>query len=179
MKDLNKRIKKQYEDRFNYFLTRRCYAILRIKVYPNTDLSNYLNAVTEFANFVPNLQMGFVSGNEVSYLFCDFWKPNTQQWLDGNIQAISSLSSSYLTRFLCKYNLEDFYVKAKCFNISDPVEVYNYFVGRQSYKANENLGYTIMRYKKFVSIQSPNFREDKEFLTMLIPRYPKLDKYDL
>jgi hypothetical protein len=176
MKDLNKRMKEQYENRSDFYLARRCYAILRMKIYPKVDLENHLNSLVNFANFVPNLQMGFTQGNEVSFLFCDFWKPNTQQWLDGNIQAISSLSSSYLTRFLCSEGLENFYVKSKCFNIPDSVEVYNYFLGRQSF--SNNLGFTILRYKKFVAIKSPNFKEDKEFLTMLLPRYPKLDKYD-
>lgn len=151
MKDsLGDRMKKNYEDRTRYYLPRRTYTIIRVdgKAFHNLtkhcerpfdeNLISHMNRTAEYmCENIMGSQFAYVQSDEISILVTDFNTDDTQAWFDGNLQKITSISSSLAT---CIFNQECEFNKkitklalfdARAFTISDKVEVANYFIWRQ------------------------------------------------
>ena len=150
----------------------------------------------DFCHKVPGTQTCFGADREISVLLIDYWSINSDLWYNGDVQKVVSTSSSIAS-------IATGYVfSASAFSISDQVEVYNYFVWRQKMwltnqaqqEAREGIGHDLtqglslrlenpdtgrlaMKVGKLWSMVSPPvFTEQSDFMTMLIPRYPKLDQ---
>jgi tRNA(His) guanylyltransferase len=142
---LGDRMKDFYENRTRNFLPRRTYTIIRIdgkafhtytKGLERPFDEKFINDMDETACYMcKNIQgakFAFVQSDEISILLTDFESIKTDAWFDGNIQKMSSISSSLAT---AKFNelrpgkiaLFD----SRVFTIPSDIEVENYFIWRQ------------------------------------------------
>jgi hypothetical protein len=173
-------MKNQYERRSQTWLSRRSNTLFRLKSKIRLTQDQIDSISLAICKSIPGAQICFGADREISALLVDYWCTNTDLWHDGNAQKIVSDAASLATlnsglRFT-----------ASAFSISDQVEVYNYFVWRQKLwltnQSQENIenidtGRLSMKVGKlWCMVAPPIFTTDSEFLTMLIPRYPKLDR---
>ncbi len=140
---------KNYEHVSKYNLTARVPAIIRIDGKAFHSYTKKIGTVTpydfglmdrmnETAKFlcknIEGSKFAYVQSDEISILITDLDKQDTQAWFDGNIQKISSVSSSLATGFFNSYKNQKPEVLAffdsRVFNIPDKVEVSNYFKWR-------------------------------------------------
>ena len=111
MKDaLGSRIKENYEGRTRYFLPRRTYTIIRLdgkafhtftrqfkKPY-DLDLMEIMNCTAiSLCSQIQGAKFAYVQSDEINILLTDFENLSTDAWFDGNIQKITSISSSIAT----------------------------------------------------------------------------------
>jgi len=188
-------MKEQYERRTKTWLPRRSNTIIRLKTNSRMMDDQLDKLCLAFCNGVQGTQTCFGADREISILVIDYWCTNTDLWHNGDTQKIVSDSASLASLTL------GMRFTASVFSISDQVEVYNYFVWRQktwvTNQAQEQtrsaLGHDLiqglslslekphtgriaMKIGKLWSMVSPPlFTQDTDFMTMLIPRYPKLD----
>jgi len=139
------RMKEFYENRTKTFLPRRTYTIIRVdgkafhtytKGLERPFDDKLINDMDETAKYMcKNIQgavFAFVQSDEISILLTDFKSIKTSAWFDGNVQKMTSISSSLAT---AKFNelrpgklaLFD----SRVFTIPHNVEVENYFIDRQ------------------------------------------------
>lgn len=151
---LGDRMKERYEDRTRYYLPRRTYTIIRLD---GVGFHNYTRPFrrpfdpelakaidgTAFAltTRIQGARFAYTQSDEISILLTDFAKPETEAWLDGNIQKMSSISAAAATAaFGSLIKNSDIELPknhpiplfdSRVFTIADPVEVENYFIWRQ------------------------------------------------
>jgi len=93
------------------------------------ELMHY--TVIYLMNNIQNAVFAYSQSDEISILLNDWKKLNTDQWFDGGIQKIASVSASMATAaFNANTNLSTALFDARVFNIPKE-EVVNYFVWRQ------------------------------------------------
>lgn len=98
------------------------------------------NTTMSMCQFSQNATIAYTQSDEISILFRDWDKHETQQWFDGKLQKICSVSSSMATSYFNFYfniDLGDLYFvgdaalfDARVFNLPFE-EVTNYFIWRQ------------------------------------------------
>ncbi len=142
---LGDRMKKFYEDRSRIFFQRRTYTIIRIdgKAFHtytrglekpfDSKLINDMDVTAYFlCSQIQGAKFAFVQSDEISILLTDFDSLTTEAWFDGNIQKIVSVSASLAT---AKFNSlrpdKMAFFDSRAFQISNGVEVENYFIWRQ------------------------------------------------
>jgi tRNA(His) 5'-end guanylyltransferase len=142
---LGDRMKSLYENRTRFQLSGRNYTLIRIdgkafhtytKGLVRPFDQQLIFDMDETACFLcKNIQgakFAFVQSDEISILLTDFDSLTSQAWFDGNVQKMVSISASLAT---AKFNelrpgkLAMF--DSRVFQISDKVEVENYFIWRQ------------------------------------------------
>lgn len=142
---LGDRIKNNYENRFQFSLPRRSYTILRLdgknfktytrklnKPFDMRLIEDFTEVVKYLCQNIQGAKMGYYQSDEISILLTDFDDITTDAWFDNNIQKMCSISASMVT---AKFNqlrpgiiaLFD----SRVFQISDRIEVENYFINRQ------------------------------------------------
>lgn len=148
--DIGNRMKR-YEQVNTNFLLRRTPVLIRIdgKAFHtwtrhceqpfDANLHNIMRDTMHYlCDNIQNAVYGYTQSDEISILLCDWLTLNTEQWFDGNIQKIASVSASLATgcfnHFVnnhgqLKYNGLAFF-DARVFNIPF-AEVHNYFLWRQ------------------------------------------------
>lgn len=150
--DLGTRMKERYEMRSQTYLPRRTYTILRLDgkafhtltkncVRPfDFGLMNLMDQVAKaLCENIQGAQFAYTQSDEISILLTDFEKINTEAYFDGNIQKICSVSASMASGFFNSFKqhvIEHLFTNiaffdSRCFTISDPIEVANYFIWRQ------------------------------------------------
>jgi tRNA(His) 5'-end guanylyltransferase len=108
---------------------------------PFSDLMNHCMVETTRAlcNQIQGVKVGYTQSDEISLLLTDWETTETQQWFDGNIQKIVSLSASIATlvfnKVYAEYETIEDYPKlpmfdSRVFNLPKE-EVVNYFLWRQ------------------------------------------------
>ncbi len=144
---------KEYESVTRNFLLKKTPVIIRIdgKAFHNYHknfviinskhpfklvLNNCLeSAALETIKEIQGAKCFYLQSDEVSFLLTDFENINTDMWFNGNIQKISSVTTSLFTsnfiKECIKYDIEDFPTfDARVFNLPKK-DVVNYFVWRQ------------------------------------------------
>jgi len=138
---------KRHESVTQNYLAKRCYAIIRLD---GRSFSSFTRKVKSIKPFDINLMnqmnqtalavckdvsavFGYCQSDEISILISDIENINKQLIFDGNVQKIVSTSAAMATAVFNSLSptgspLATF--DARVFNISDPVEVYNYFKWR-------------------------------------------------
>ena len=144
---LGDRIKENYENRTRYFLPRRTYTIIRTDGKAFHSLTKgfnkpfdryFMGCMGSTAMFmcenIQGVRFAYTQSDEISLLLTDFDKTNSCAWFDANLQKMVSVAASTATVGFnqCfaekdKWGMFD----ARVFTISDPNEVFNYFVWRQ------------------------------------------------
>jgi tRNA(His) guanylyltransferase len=166
--DLGNRMKERYEDRTRFFLPRRTYTILRLdgKAFHSLtkgferpfdkDLMAMMDrtAIT-LCEQIQGAALAYTQSDEISLILTDFTTPQTEAWMNSNIQKIVSISASiatmafnkqmltkglddYMTHQFTKgkyYNksgeIKDAMFDSRVFTIPDRTEVINYLIWRQ------------------------------------------------
>jgi len=92
-------------------------------------------------HIIQNCVLGYTQSDEISLLLVDYPNFNTEQWFNGNIQKIVSVSASAVTAYFNQFFSE--YVAEQCDKVGDLAffdsrvyqlpreEVCNYFIWRQ------------------------------------------------
>jgi tRNA(His) 5'-end guanylyltransferase len=162
MKDaLGTRMKEQYESRTKYFLPRRTYTLIRLdgKAFHTFTkgferpydkfLMDAMDYTTKMlCENVQGCKVGYVQSDEISLLLTDFDKITTSAYFDNNIQKIASITASMATAFFNEYMRDNGITKklaffdSRVFSISDPIEVENYFVWRQTDAVRNSISMT-------------------------------------
>lgn len=140
------RMKERYESRSQTYLPRRSYTILRLdgKAWHSFThncerpydqrLMDWMDETTKFlCEEIQGAVFGYTQSDEISILLTDFSQILTEAWFDGNVQKMCSISASLATAYFNKIQTlgKLAYFDSRCFVISDPVEVRNYFIWRQ------------------------------------------------
>jgi tRNA(His) 5'-end guanylyltransferase len=168
---LGNRMKDFYENITRYKIPRRSFGIIRVdgkafhtytKGFERPFSSVITNAMNETAKaLLENIQgsiLAYAQSDEISILFTDKQRKNSDMWFDGNIQKISSISGSIATATfnrvmkelqpdIKKIGLFD----ARVFTISDLGEVVNYFLWRQEdaiRNSIQSIGHSIFSQKQ-------------------------------
>jgi tRNA(His) guanylyltransferase len=156
---LGDRMKKNYEDIFRHFLTRRIPVIIRLdgkafhtltakmhKPYDD-DLRNMMVETMKcLCEEVQGCKAGYHQSDEISLLLTDFDELTTDAWFGYNIQKMVSVSASIATaEFNSMFSIykdkdristpifafsDQAMFDSRCFNIPKE-EVFNYFLWRQ------------------------------------------------
>lgn len=148
---IGNRMKKNYEDRQRFYLTRRTPVILRLdgKAFHtftkglekpfDAILHDRMVETTEFLmTQIQGAKFAYTQSDEISILVTDYDYFETQAWFDYNIQKLVSVSASLATGF---FNRNSSFEKigffdCRAFNLPKE-EVMNYFLWRfQDWKRN-------------------------------------------
>lgn len=144
--NLGNRMKK-YEQVNTDYLLRRTPVVIRIdgKVFHtwtrncekpfDENLHEAMKATMHYlTNEMQNAVYGYTQSDEISILLCDWLTLNTEQWFDGNIQKIASVSASVATGIFNaiphKHTSQIAFFDARVFNVPF-ADVHNYFLWRQ------------------------------------------------
>lgn len=101
---------KMHEDRTRYFLPRRTYTIIRLdgrsfhtftrgcKKPFDRDLMDCMQATAlKLCEDIQNVKIGYTQSDEITLILTDFDSRNTDQWFDGNLQKMASISAAIAT----------------------------------------------------------------------------------
>ena len=107
---LGDRMKKDYEDRFRYYLPRRTYTILKLdgKAFHtytrglerpfDLGLIEDMNATAAYlCKNIMGAKFAYVQSDEISILLTDFEDIGTQAWFENNVQKMVSVAASMAT----------------------------------------------------------------------------------
>ena len=144
------RMKRQYENRARFYLTRRSFTIIRIdgksfhtwtkgleRPYDVQLTESMASAAGQCFRDFMGCKLAYGQSDEYSFVLTDFDKIETEAWFDGNMQKMASVASSTFTAHFNKFALVQWPNKppaifdARVFQIPDYEEVLNYFVWRQ------------------------------------------------
>lgn len=141
--DIGTRMKINYESSTQISLVRRMPVIVRLdgkafhgltrdcsRPFDHTFSHCMEVTATELCRNVQNVRMAYSQSDEISLLLVDYNKLDSQQWFDGNIQKIVSISASIASTVFTKKFGSVGYFDSRVFNIPKE-EVCNYFIWRQ------------------------------------------------
>jgi len=143
MNNLSDRMKNNYESIFRYKLVRRMPVIIRLDGKCFHSLTRNLSkpfdeffrlcmskTAIKLCKEVQNTKLAYIQSDEISLLLVDYTNINTNQWFDGNIQKIVSISSAIASVEFSNEFEKKAYFDSRVFNIPKE-EVCNYFIWRQ------------------------------------------------
>ena len=143
MDDLSNRMKNNYENIFRYKLVRRVPVIIRLDGKCFHSLTRNLSkpfdeffrismekTAIKLCKEIQNTKLAYIQSDEISLLLVDYTNINTNQWFDGNIQKITSISSAIASVEFTSVFGRKAYFDSRVFNIPKE-EVCNYFIWRQ------------------------------------------------
>ncbi len=180
---LGDRMKADYETRTRYLLPRRTYTLLRMdgKAFHTytqncarpfdldlmADMDEAARAVCErFAG----AQFAFVQSDEISVLLTDFATPQTEAYVDGNLQKLCSLSASVATAHFNRARQVRqeapgdalAYFDSRVWTIPQTIEVYHYFLWRQQDASRNSVSMTARAHfphKRVENLSVPKLQE--------------------
>jgi len=189
---------KAYEKVATTKLTRRTPVIIRLdgkafhtwtKVLPYLDVSLETSPFSEMmhdcmsitaydlVNTIQNATITYTQSDEISILLNDWKGLKTDQWFDGGIQKIVSISASMATAYfnsrmqkhnrealpIDRQNLSPAFFDARAFNIPKE-EVANYFIWRQQDATRNSINMLGQRYFSHKQLQNKNTDQVQEML---------------
>lgn len=146
---INDRMRDQYESATRYRLPRRTYTIIRVdgrafhtytarmKKPFDLELMEDMHAVARaLVQGIDGTRVAFSQSDEISVLLTDFDWIGQQAWFDCVLQKICSVSAAIATAAFMSARIKRgddriAHFDSRVFTIPDPVEVENYFIGRQ------------------------------------------------
>lgn len=140
---------------------------------PFSDIMHNAMSLTsyELINVIQNSTLSYTQSDEISILLNDWKGLKTDQWFDGNVQKIVSISASMCTAFFNNAILEDedamstkpAFFDARVFNIPKE-EVANYFVWRQQDATRNSINMLGQFYFSHKELQGKNTDQVQEML---------------
>lgn len=146
---LGTRMKENYELRTRTLLPRRTWTVIRLdgKAFHTYTrglerpwdhrLAEDMARTAEFlCEQIQGCRLAYTQSDEITLVLTDFASPQTQAWLDGNVQKIVSISASMATAQFntLRPGAAGFplaFFDSRAFTIPDPVEVRNMLIWRQ------------------------------------------------
>lgn len=142
--DLGKRMKDYYESRFQYYLPRRTYTIIRVdgkafhtytrglnKPFDGELMKDLDDSAKYGCENIQGVRFAYLQSDEISFFLTDFENTNTDAWFDGNMQKIASVSASLITAKFNQLRCKPAVFDSRVFIIPSFIEVENYFLWRQ------------------------------------------------
>lgn len=188
---LGDRMKVFYEYRTQTFLPRRTYTIIRLdgKAFHTYTRSlgldipfdkKFASDLNETAIFlckeIQGAEFAFAYSDEISILLTDFKNRDTDAWFNGNVQKITSVSSSFAT---AKFNElrpgKLAFFDSRVFIIPNPVEVENYFIWRQKDCVRNSIQSSA---QALYSHKELNCKSQDELQEMIFQKGHNWDAYD-
>lgn len=193
MKDeLGDRMKKFYEDRYRFYLTRRTPVIIRLdgnafhtftKGLEKPFDKDFILIMQKTCKYLcENIQGcvgGYVQSDEISLLLIDYKSLNSDAWFDYNLQKIVSISAAMATMIFNKYvdflcNCGSYSIwnqekrdkaifDARAFNIPEE-EVCNYFIWRQKDATRNSINSLAQAHFSHSQLQGKNLSEVQDML---------------
>lgn len=156
MRDLlGSRMKRNYEDRYRFYFTRRVPVIVRLdgrafhnlgsckKPFDKDFMDSMVMAAKDTAKEMQGFKFGYVQSDEASFLLTDDDDLRTEGWFDYNLNKIVSISASTMTGY---FNLYWMGFLKSCF--SNRIGVFD---GRAFNIPKEDVAnYFLWRYKDWV-----------------------------
>lgn len=143
--EIGKRMKENYENRSNVYLTRRVPVILRLdgkafhtytkdlqKPFDDSFIWTIASTMEYLCQNIQGAKFGYSQSDEISILITDYDNLETNAWLDYNTQKMTSVAASMATAYFNNlFHKEEFaFFDARVFNIPKE-EILNYFIWRQ------------------------------------------------
>jgi len=167
---------KGYENVFRHRLTPRTPAIIRVdgKAFHTLArgcekpfdpyLAESIDVTAQaLVQQVQNVRCAYVQSDEISLLLIDYNTLNTQQWFEGNIQKMVSISAAIAsTTFTKAWGVEGFF-DSRVF-ILPPAEVTNYFLWRQLDATRNSINMVAQSLYSHKDLQHVNIREAQELI---------------
>jgi tRNA(His) 5'-end guanylyltransferase len=112
---------------------------------------------------VQNVRCAYVQSDEISLLLIDYNTLNTQQWFEGNIQKMVSISAAIAsTTFTKAWSVEGLF-DSRVF-ILPPAEVTNYFLWRQLDATRNSINMVAQSLYSHKELQHVNIKEAQELI---------------
>lgn len=118
--NLGDRMKKNYENRYRIFLTRRTPVIIRIdgkafhtftkrfvRPFDYIMTQTMIDTTKTLCEEVMGCQLAYTQSDEISLLLVDYKKLTSQAWFDNNLQKITSVAASIATMAFNKHFAEN------------------------------------------------------------------------
>jgi tRNA(His) 5'-end guanylyltransferase len=171
---------KRYEQAYRQVLPRRSYTLMRLdgrafhtylrgSAKPfDMDFVSEMNMVTQWLCVdIQGAKFAYTQSDEISILITDFDSIQTEPWVGGRIDKLTSLAagqaSAYLSRLRQNHpGLAVFDCRA--WPMSDPVEVANYFVWRQRDAVRNSIQMVGQTYFSHQELQGKSCDEIQEML---------------
>lgn len=171
---LGDRMKTNYENVTRSFLVRRMPVIIRLdgkafhtltrncKKPWDDEFSRYMEDVAKkLCDEVQNVKIAYVQSDEISLLLTDYENLGTQQWFDGNIQKMCSVSAAIASVEFSKF--KEAYFDSRVFNIPKE-EVCNYFIWRQNDAVRNSINSLAQAHFSHKELHNLNINEVQEKL---------------
>lgn len=139
---LGRRMKDNYEHRYNFRLTRRTPVIVRVdgrafhtftkqfdRPFDNFLMDAMEHAATNLAMDMQGCKLVYIQSDEASFLLTDYDTLETEAWFGYELNKIVSISAACMTAHFCDWLGKVAMFDARAFNIPRE-EVANYFVWR-------------------------------------------------
>lgn len=181
---------KGYESASRHFLLRRTPVIIRVdgkafhtftkRLTPEIDPSEaygpgqimhniMVQTMDTLLNKVQNAVFAYQQSDEISILLRDWDKHETEQWFDGNLQKLASVSASIATEaftysWMAKFGvLPRALFDSRAFNVPAE-EVVNYFIWRQQDATRNSIQYIARKYFSHKELHGKSNDEIQEML---------------
>ena len=143
---LGDRMKKNYEDRYRFYLTRRTPVIMRLdgrafhtltknaeKPFDESFADLMIGTARELCSRIQGIKCAYIQSDEISFLLTDFDTLTTEAYFDYNIQKMVSVTAGLASVLFATYYSPRITVATfdcRVFNVPKE-EVCNYFIWRQ------------------------------------------------
>ena len=142
-----------------------------LETSPFSNVMHTTMSLTAFnlVNNIQNATLAYAQSDEISILLNDWKGLKTDQWFDGNVQKIVSISASMATAFFnakinsLYSNIPVAFFDARVFNIPKE-EVANYFVWRQQDATRNSINMLGQSYFSHKQLQYKNTDQVQEML---------------
>lgn len=136
---------KRYEKTYNQIVQPRMPLIIRVDVkaahtlvkrlgaekpFDDTFAENMDSVAKRLVEEIQNSRVAYIQSDEISVLLVDFNKFDTDQWFDGKLQKIVSVSAAIASASMTIRLLRPAYFDSRVISLPEE-EVCNYFVWRQ------------------------------------------------
>jgi len=143
---------------------------LEVEPYGNMMHALMRSTVEYLMDNIQNAVFAYSQSDEISILLNDWKTLKTDQWFDGNIQKITSISASMATAAFNKnHNLNLALFDSRVFNIPKE-EVANYFVWRQQDATRNSINMLVQFYFSHSQLHGKNVSQVQD---MLMQKYSK------
>jgi tRNA(His) guanylyltransferase len=149
-----KRMKDNYESRYEFYLTRRTPVIIRldgiafhtytknaVKPFDDQIIFAMQQAALELCRKISGVKCAYVFSDEISLLLTDYDRLGTQAWYDYSLNKMLSASASIASALFNKIMQREYdaLFDSRAFNIPEH-DVNNYFVARQRDAIKNSIG---------------------------------------
>ena len=137
-----------------------------LDIEPYSSLMHaYMRKTTQYLmDNIQNAVFAYSQSDEISILLNDWKRLTTDQWFDGNIQKIASISASMATAaFNDKSDLSTALFDSRVFNVPKE-EVVNYFVWRQQDATRNSINMLGQFYFSHKELQGKNVSQVQDML---------------